>query len=140
MLKALVEGDIVLFEEMLQKVVGRVFSYHDFSDEPEKVYHALVAGMLTWISNTHEIKSNRESGYGRYDILIIPADVSQWGYVIEFKKARKNETVETAVELAIKQIEAKKYETELVQRGVPARLKFLSLKAKMRIAEPRSSS
>jgi hypothetical protein len=118
MLKALLEGDIVLFEEMLQKVVRGVFSYHDFSDEPEKVYHALVAGMLTWISNTHEIKSNRESGYGRYDIMIIPADVSQWGYVIEFKKARKNETVETAEESALKQIEEKKYETELVARGV----------------------
>jgi len=118
MLKALVEGDIVLFEEMLQKVVRGVFSYHDFSDEPEKVYHALVAGMLTWISNTHEIKSNRESGYGRYDIMVIPADVSQWSYVIEFKKARQSETVEIAEESALKQIEAKKYETELVQRGV----------------------
>jgi hypothetical protein len=118
MLKALVEGDIVLFEEILQKVVRGVFSYHDFSDEPEKVYHALVAGMLTWISNTHEIKSNRESGYGRYDIMIIPADVSQWGYVIEFKKTRKNETVKTAEESAFKQIEEKKYEMELVQRGV----------------------
>jgi hypothetical protein len=118
MLKGLVEGDIVLFEEMLQKVVAVVFSYHDFSGEPEKVYHALVAGLLVWISNTHEIKSNRESGYGRYDIMIIPSDVSQWGYVIEFKRARKDETVDTAVKSALKRIEEKKYETELVQRGV----------------------
>jgi hypothetical protein len=118
MLKALVEGDIVLFEEMLQMVVGAVFSYHDFSGEPEKVYHALVAGMLTWISNTHEIKSNRESGYGRYDIMIIPTDVSQWGYIVEFKKLRKDETVDTAVKSALKQIEEKKYETELTHRGV----------------------
>ncbi|MCI0471561.1 MAG: AAA family ATPase, partial [Candidatus Aminicenantes bacterium] len=65
MLKALVAGDIPVFSEMLQKVVAAVYSFHDFSDEPEKVYHALVAGMLTWITNTHEIKSNRESGYGR---------------------------------------------------------------------------
>jgi hypothetical protein len=118
MLKALVEGDIVLFEEMLQKVVAAVFSYHDFSGEPEKVYHALVAGMLTWISNTHEIKSNRESGYGRYDIIIIPADISKWGYIIEFKKVRKDETVDNAVKSALKQIEEKKYETELVARGI----------------------
>jgi hypothetical protein len=118
MLKALVEGDIVLFEEMLQKVVTAVFSYHDLSGEPEKVYHALVAGMLTWISNTHEIKSNRESGYGRYDIMIIPRDVSRWGYVIEFKKTGKKETVDTAAESALKQIEEKKYETELKERGV----------------------
>ncbi|MCP5054496.1 MAG: AAA family ATPase, partial [bacterium] len=60
MLKALVEGDIKLFEKMLRKVVLAIFSYHDFGGEPEKVYHALVTGMLIWISNTHEIKSNRE--------------------------------------------------------------------------------
>jgi hypothetical protein len=118
MLKALVQGDIVLFEEMLQKVVTAVFSYHDLSGEPEKVYHALVAGMLTWISNTHEIKSNRESGYGRYDIMIIPKDVSQCGYVMEFKKTGKNESVKSAVKSALKQIEEKKYQAELVQRGI----------------------
>ncbi|HLP47218.1 MAG TPA: AAA family ATPase, partial [Candidatus Kapabacteria bacterium] len=118
MLKALVEGDIFVFEEMLQKLVAAVFSYHDFSGESEKVYHALVAGMLTWISNTHEIKSNREYGYGRYDIMIIPRDVSQWGYVVEFKKTGKNESVKAAVKSALKQIAEKKYETELMQREV----------------------
>jgi hypothetical protein len=74
--------------------------------------------MLTWISNTHEIKSNRESGYGRYDIMIIPVDVTQWGYVIEFKKTRKNETVKSAVESALKQINERGYETGLVERGI----------------------
>ncbi len=118
MLKALVEGNIELFEEILQKVVAVVFSYHDFSGEPEKVYHALVAGLLVWISNTHEIKSNRESGYGRYDILIMPRDVSQWGYVMEFKKTGKNESVKSAVKSALQQIEEKKYETELKERGI----------------------
>ncbi|MDQ1353599.1 MAG: hypothetical protein QG657_3905 [Acidobacteriota bacterium] len=118
MLKALIEGDVGLFEEMLQKVVTAVYSYHDFGDEPEKVYHALVAGMLTWITNTHDIKSNRESGYGRYDIMVIPHDPGRIGYIIEFKKTRKNETVESAVQSALQQIEAKKYETELKERGI----------------------
>jgi len=118
MLKALIEGDVGLFEEMLQKVVNAVYSYHDFGDEPEKVYHALVAGMLTWITNTHDIKSNRESGYGRYDIMVIPHDLASIGYIIEFKKTRKNETVESAGKSALKQIEEKKYETELVDRGI----------------------
>jgi len=118
MLKALIEGDVELFEEMLQKVVTAVYSYHDFGDEPEKVYHALVAGMLTWITNTHDIKSNRESGYGRYDIMVIPHDPTRLGYIIEFKKPRKNETVEAAVKSALLQIETKKYETELVERGI----------------------
>jgi len=118
MLKALIEGDVGLFEEMLQKVVNAVYSYHDFGDEPEKVYHALVAGMLTWITNTHDIKSNRESGYGRYDIMVIPHDPTRVGYIIEFKKTRKNETVEAAVKSALQQIEEKKYETELKERGI----------------------
>jgi hypothetical protein len=118
MLKAFIEGDVELFEEMLQKVVGAVYSYHDFGDEPEKVYHALVAGMLTWITNTHEIKSNRESGYGRYDIMVIPRDPTRVGYIIEFKKTRKNETMESAVKSALNQIEEKKYETDLLERGI----------------------
>jgi hypothetical protein len=120
MLKALIAGDIQLFEKMLRKVVLAVFSYHDFGAEPEKVYHALVAGLLIWIANTHEIKSNRESGYGRYDIMIIPRDLNQVGYVMEFKTVdtEDNETVETAVEAALAQIEEKKYETELIDRGI----------------------
>ncbi|MGE5342580.1 MAG: AAA family ATPase [Candidatus Omnitrophota bacterium] len=126
MLRALVEGDIAVFEELLQEVVAAVFSYHDISSEPEKVYHALVAGLLIWITDTHEIKSNRESGYGRYDIMIIPADVSQWGYVMEFKKTGKNETVESAVKSALKQIDEKKYEMELVNRGIK-RIKKLAV-------------
>jgi hypothetical protein len=120
MLKALIDGDVKLFEKMLRKVVTAVFSYHDFSGEPEKVYHALVAGLLIWISNTHEIKSNRESGYGRYDIMIIPHDLTQTGYVIEFKTVDKedNETVDTAVAAALAQIKEKKYDTELIERGI----------------------
>ncbi len=120
MLNALVAGDVKLFGRMLRKVVAAVFSYHDFGGEPEKVYHALVAGLLIWITNTHEIKSNRESGYGRYDIMIIPRDLNQVGYVMEFKSVDKedNETVKTAAAAALKQIEDKKYETELIDRGI----------------------
>jgi len=120
MLKALIAGDIKLFEKMLKMIVVSVFSYHDFGNEPEKVYHALVAGLLIWISNTHEVKSNRESGYGRYDIVIIPKDTTQTGYVIEFKSVDKdeNETVENAIKAALAQIEAKHYDTELKERGI----------------------
>ncbi|MGE5340674.1 MAG: AAA family ATPase [Candidatus Omnitrophota bacterium] len=120
MLKALIEGDIKLFEKMLKDIVRAVCSYHDISGEPEKVYHALVMGLLIWITNTHEVKSNRESGYGRYDIMIIPKDISKVGYVIEFKTVDKDdkETVKSALQAALKQIEEKKYETELLERGI----------------------
>lgn len=120
MLKGLIDGDISLFEKILQKIVTAIFSYHDFTGEPEKVYHALVAGLLVWLWETHEIKSNRESGFGRYDIMITPKNPKLLGYVIEFKAVDedRNETVPAAVESAFKQIEAKKYETELVERGI----------------------
>ncbi|MCP5047924.1 MAG: AAA family ATPase [bacterium] len=120
MLKALIDGDVKLFGKMLRKVVAAVFSYHDFGGEPEKVYHALVAGLLVWISDTHEVKSNRESGYGRYDIMIIPRDITLTGYVIEFKTVdeEEEETVPDAIKAALKQIEDRKYETELIERGI----------------------
>ncbi|MGE5343560.1 MAG: AAA family ATPase, partial [Candidatus Omnitrophota bacterium] len=120
MLKALIDGDVPLFEIMLKEIVRTAFSYQDFGKEPEKVYHALVMGLLIWITNTHEVKSNRESGYGRYDIMIIPKDPSRIGYVIEFKTVDKRgkETVKTALDAALKQIEEKKYETELIERGI----------------------
>ncbi|HLP61146.1 MAG TPA: AAA family ATPase, partial [Candidatus Deferrimicrobium sp.] len=120
MLKALIAGDISLFEKILQKIVTAIFSYHDFSGEPERVYHALVTGLLVWLWETHEIKSNRESGFGRYDIMIIPKDPSLLGYVIEFKAVDDdiNETVPAAVEAAFKQIDSKEYETELIERGI----------------------
>ena len=120
MLKALLEGDIKLFEKMLKQVVLAVFSYHDFGKAPEKVYHALVAGLLIWITNTHDVRSNRESWYGRYDIMIIPKDISKIGYVIEFKTVDQddNETVEAAIKAALAQIEAQRYEIELKERGI----------------------
>lgn len=116
MLQALIKGDIPRFEKILKQLVLAVCSYHDFSNEPEKVYHALVVGLLIWITNTHELKSNRESGFGRYDIMIIPKDITQIGYVIEFKAVEKD--VESALTAAMAQIEEKQYETELKERGI----------------------
>ena len=118
MLKALIEGDIDIFEEIFSEYVITSMSFFDMDGDPEKVYHAFVMGLLIWLYPAYQIKSNRESGFGRYDIMIIPGDVSKLGYVIEFKKVRKRETAESAVELALKQIEDKQYETELIERGI----------------------
>ena len=78
-----------------------------------------VSKVLSVIFAWH-LSHDRESGYGRYDIMIIPKDLAKTGYVMEFKTVDtgENETVESAVKAALKQIEEKKYETELVQRGV----------------------
>ena len=118
MLKSLLEGDIGIFAEIFSDYVMKSMSFFDMAADAEKVYHAFVMGLLLWLSPDYEIKSNRESGYGRYDIMIIPQDTSKLGFIIEFKKTRKKETLESAAVSALNQIEERKYETELVQRGI----------------------
>jgi len=118
MLKALLEGDINVFEEIFADYVVKAMSFFDTAVEPEKVYHAFVMGLFLWLSPDYEVKSNRESGYGRYDIMIIPKETGKLGFIIEFKKTRKKETLETAVKSALEQIENLKYESELLHRGI----------------------
>jgi hypothetical protein len=118
MLKALLEGEIDVFEEIFSDYVMKAMSFFDTAAEPEKVYHAFVMGLFLWLSPAYEVKSNRESGYGRYDIMIIPEEKSKLGFIIEFKKTRKKETLESAVKSALEQIENQEYQTELLQRGI----------------------
>jgi hypothetical protein len=118
MLKALLEGDIDVFEEIFSDYVMTAMSFFDMGAEPEKVYHAFVMGLFLWLSPGYQVKSNRESGYGRYDIMIIPQEKSKLGFIIEFKKTRKKETLESAVKSALAQIEEKKYQTELIDLGI----------------------
>lgn len=68
----------------------------------------------------YEVKSNRESGYGRYDVMVIPRDLNQTGIIIEFKKVDvdEGEDLEKAAERALQQIEAKKYQQDLLDRGI----------------------
>ncbi|MDQ2087041.1 AAA family ATPase [Herbivorax sp. ANBcel31] len=121
MLKALLSGDIYTFYEIFARTVRNVLSYNDVGeDRAESFYHAFVLGMLVYIDKEYDIKSNRESGYGRYDVMIIPKDKSKKGIIIEFKKVDKyeNETIQTALEAALKQIEDKKYDEELKGLGI----------------------
>jgi len=116
MLKAMLEGNISEFEEILQRYVINAFSYFDVNgNNPEKVYHAFVLGLIATLQGTYSIKSNRESGFGRYDIMIIPLDKTKKGIIMEFKKVNlsKKETLETATDAALQQIEEKQYESEL---------------------------
>ncbi|MBD7913608.1 AAA family ATPase [Clostridium sp. Sa3CUN1] len=121
MLKALVNFDYEVFEEIFIDYVEKSLSYFDVSgEEPEKVYHSFVLGMLVSLNRTHYVLSNRESGYGRYDVMVIPKDINKPGIIIEFKRARKTnkKSIEELIEEARKQIEDKKYETELLNRGI----------------------
>jgi len=121
LLNSLVKGDINTFSTMFNHFIIETLSYYDLAkDDPEKVYHALVLGMLAFLRETHEIKSNRESGYGRYDVMVIPKNRSELGIVIEFKifDPKQNKDLAAAARSGLKQIEEKQYAQELYQRGI----------------------
>jgi hypothetical protein len=121
MLQALISGDLVAFEEFIAELVERVFSSLDPGGrEAEKVYQAFAIGLLVWLGDQYEVKSNQESGYGRYDVMLIPKDRRLAGIIIEFKKVnkRRGETKENAFAKAFQQIEEKKYASALLERGV----------------------
>jgi hypothetical protein len=127
LLKFFVEGDVEGFELLLQDFVVSMLSYYDTAGrDPERVYQAFVLGLLVNLQNNYEIKSNRESGYGRYDVLVIPKNTSKKGIIIEFKKilALKEETKDIALKKALTQIEEKNYAQELLDRGVKDILKL----------------
>ena len=120
-LKNLTSGDIDEFRYMFMEFSMSSFSYFDVSgEEPESFYHAFVLGMMVGLRDEYIIKSNKESGMGRYDILLIPRDKSRRGIIFEFKKVNKfeKESMETAMEKAKKQIIDRKYESELKETGI----------------------
>ena len=121
MLTMLITGEIEIFSGIFKDFVINNLSYFDITGkEPEKVYHAFVLGMLISLSEKYEVKSNKESGYGRYDVMLIPKDTSKIGIVMEFKKIDdfSKTTIEEATTAALKQIEEKKYSQELIHRGI----------------------
>lgn len=121
MLQCLVNGNIDDFTELFYEFVANTLSQFDVNgNEPERFYHAFVLGMMIGIEKEYEIKSNRESGLGRYDVMLIPFDTEKKGVVIEFKKVSSyaKETLETAVEKALNQIKTKNYAQELHARGI----------------------
>lgn len=119
MLNGIKTGNVKMFTKKFYDVMANSASYFDVTgEEPERVYHALVLGMLVGLVGEYEVKSNRESGFGRYDVMLIPLKPNLRGYIFEFKTVDDNETLESAVDDALKQIEEKKYEQELRARGV----------------------
>jgi hypothetical protein len=125
MLEALVSGEVELFEELFTNYVEKTLSYFDVEGtNPEKFYHALILGILVTLRNSHQILSNRESGYGRYDIMICPKDLSKLGIIIEFKSVKKEDLLEKAATEALDQIQAKNYQAELEARGIKNILKL----------------
>ena len=127
-IKALINGDVESMNAYMNKVTLKTISYFDSGnspsdEEPERFFHGLVLGLMVDQTENYIITSNRESGYGRYDIMLEPIDKSNENLpciVIEFKviNPKKEKTLEETVEAALKQIEDKGYDAELIKRGV----------------------
>lgn len=121
LLKNLIQGNIEEFKNHFYDFVESSLSVFDVTHkEPERFYHAFVLGMVASLQGQYDIKSNRKSGFGRYDVMLIPHDKAHFGVVFEFKKvnARLGETLEQAADKAVQQIKDKHYACELRRRGV----------------------
>ncbi len=121
MLSSLVNGNTSVFSKIFKDMVEKIFSYFDTGDNtPERFYHAFVLGLLVNLKEEYLVKSNRESGYGRYDVMLIPKDRTKLGIIMEFKKVdfHENEDLEKAAEAALKQIDEMNYVSEIAEHNV----------------------
>lgn len=125
LLQSLVEGNLSLFLPLFQRILLESISYFDTSGQaPEKFYHGFVLGLVVSLSSTHIVHSNKESGFGRYDVVLIPKDKSKLGIVLEFKVAKPDLSLQDSAQEALSQIHQKNYTTELTQQGI---LKILTM-------------
>ena len=120
--KALLECNIDDMSDSLAEICESMISSFDGSGNsaPENFYHGLVIGLLVELRDSYELKSNRESGLGRYDVMLRPKDKEKNAIIIEFKVKRRSEkgkSLEELADKALKQIEDKKYEQELLDAG-----------------------
>lgn len=124
--KALLLGDIDAMNEYMSHVAETTFSSFDTGknpskSEPERFYHGFVLGLMVDLAGRYTLTSNRESGFGRYDVMLEPVKPdTDDGIILEFKvfQPKKERNLESTVEAALKQIEEKKYETALLTKGI----------------------
>lgn len=124
--KALLHDNIEEMNYYMNMVTLSTFSYFDTGtgrgniDETERFYHGFVLGLLADLSDQFSIRSNRESGLGRYDIILRAREENCDSYIIEFKvfDRERDEDMRACVARALQQIEEKKYESELVADGI----------------------
>ena len=116
MMDALLDGDIEEFERRLQNIFLVNTSFYDLKGE--KVYHSLFLGMLIWLRDKYEVKSNGERGHGRYDAMLIPLDKIKPAYIFEFKVSKTIKGLTAKAEEALEQIISKKYDIGLKELGI----------------------
>jgi len=119
LLHALVEGDTPTFQERLASLVVATLSYYDTGGkDQERVYHMFVLGLLVHLSGRYTIRSNRESGLGRYDVMMLPKNLADRGIIMEFKAAADSDELKPCLEAAMSQMESRNYVQELTAAGV----------------------
>ena len=123
-MKALLSDDIDAMNYYMNQIIMTTFSYFDVGqNEPERFYHGFVLGLIADQTDIYEIRSNRESGFGRYDVMMIPKIKETKKYpaiIMEFKvrNIKREESLEDTVQTAMTQIKEKCYDAELYDRGL----------------------
>ena len=126
--QALLKGRLREMNIYMNDVALSTFSYFDVGTQPsertqpERFFHGFVLGLLVELRDIYEIKSNRESGYGRYDVMLVPKsdDRKYNAIILEFKvfDSYDESTLEDTAQSALRQIEEKNYDAELIARGI----------------------
>ena len=124
LIKALENGDIKKFEKTLGEIMINMLSFFDLDKEMEKIYQVFMIGLVGFLMGKYEIISNDESGYGRYDLAMIPIKNNDKAYLMEFKISKTKKGMEERAQKALKQIDEKKYDTKLKAREIKNILKI----------------
>ena len=125
-IKAMMENDLEVMNYYMNRVTQETFSYFDVGsgktglEETERFYHGFVLGLMAEQAENYVLKSNRESGFGRYDVMMIPKKENLPAVIMEFKVHREKEKdLEETLHIARQQIEEKNYDAELLAQGIP---------------------